>query len=156
MGMTCGRSGVQTSPRFTLPSAETFPGNGNVDQLHKKQVVRDKRILVVDDETIVRKSTRMLLEIDGHAVAEAESGARGLELFAPDRFDLVITDFMMPGMTGAEFAAKLKRASPKTPVLMITAFMEDVLGNENPVDLVIEKPFTVAELRRAVAQLAGT
>ena len=115
--------------------------------------VRAKRILLVDDEALVLDSTRMLLELDDHEVLAVESGERALELFQTGAFDLVITDFRMGGMDGGELTRKLKAIAPLQPVIILTAWPRDVDGCEPPPDLVIAKPYTLAELRRSIGKL---
>ena len=112
-----------------------------------------KHILLVDDEPGVREACRLLLCIDGHMVAEARNGPEALALCAQDRFDLIVTDFAMPGMNGSELAVKLKRLAPSQPILMITGYAREADCFQNPVDAVLPKPFSMAELRQIIAQL---
>ena len=65
----------------------------------EQNIIRGKRILLVDDESGVREAFRRMLEIDGHIVAEADNGAEALDLFTKGQFDLVTTDFEMPVMS---------------------------------------------------------
>ena len=118
-----------------------------------QNIIRGKRILLVDDEPGVRGSFRMILEIDEHTVTEANNGAEALDLFTRSPFDLVATDFEMPVMKGNELACRIKQLAPKQPILMITAY-EKALGDpENPVDSILHKPFALDELRGAIAKL---
>src|SRR6266702_7221870 len=112
-----------------------------------------RHILVVDDDAIVCETVSMVLQIDGHVVDSASSGAQALALFQPGKFDLVITDFFMPAMTGEKLAAAIKTRSPSQPVVMLTAYPEK-LSRENPqtVDLLIGKPFEINALRDAVTR----
>jgi CheY-like chemotaxis protein len=120
----------------------------------KPDVVRGKRILVVEDQEPVRKSLRMLLELDEHRVTEAGDGVEALNLFSSGEFDLVITDFEMPMMKGNELTLRLKRLAPALPVLMVTASVSELAhGVENPVDAFLDKPFTWRDLRSALAKL---
>ena len=115
--------------------------------------VRGKRMLLVEDQDLVRAALRMMLELDGHQVTEASNGAEALDLFAMGEFDLVITDFEMPMMKGSELAVSIKRLAPSQPILMITA-SERARGElENPVDGFLNKPLTVPDLRCAVGKL---
>ena len=116
-------------------------------------IIRGKRILLVDDEPRVRESFRMLLEVDDHAVTEANNGAEAMDLFTKGQFDLVVTDFEMPVMKGDELAVRIKRLAPEQPILMITAYGKELGDPENPVDSVLKKPFTLASLRGAMAGL---
>lgn len=112
-----------------------------------------KRILLVDDQQSVREAINLLLSLDGHRVSEAGNGAMAWDLFIHGHFDLVITDFEMPNMNGNELAAKIKEASPTQPILMITAYAEKLRDADNPVDAILDKPFQLEDLRRAIAQL---
>ena len=74
-------------------------------------------------------------------------------MFKPGHFDLVITDFEMPQMKGNELATRIKQVSPAQPILMITAYAERLDDADNPVDAVLNKPFQLEDLRRAMAEL---
>jgi CheY-like chemotaxis protein len=78
------------------------------------------RILVVDDEGMVRKVMRRALEADGHEVVEAENGKVGLERLAEYSADLVIVDVFMPVMDGFEFISRLQKDYPPLKVLAIS------------------------------------
>ena len=80
------------------------------------------RILVVDDEMIVRDSLRDTLFEEGFTVKAAESGARALEMLAAESFDLMLSDIKMPGMDGVELIKAAKAAHPNLCVLMMTAY----------------------------------
>jgi CheY-like chemotaxis protein len=115
-----------------------------------------KRILVVDDEPFVCDAVKMMLEFDGHNVVTANSGKEALALFENDKFDVVITDFAMPGMKGDEFAAAVKTRVPGQPVVMITAYAEMLQSAGKPlpgVDFVISKPFLLEHLREAISSV---
>jgi CheY-like chemotaxis protein len=115
--------------------------------------VRGKRILLVDDQQGVRLAIRLLLQVDDHEVCEAASGDEAFDLFSGGAFDLVITDYEMPGMHGNELAQNIKRATPTQPVIMITAFIEEVGTQHNPVDAVLGKPFSLSQLRQTIAEV---
>ena len=119
----------------------------------KQNIIRGKRILLVDDESGLRGSFRLLFEIDDHVVIEADNGAKALDLFTEGQFDLVATDFEMPVMKGNELAVRIKQLAPKQPILMITAYGNRLGDSENPVDSILNKPFTMDNLRGAIAML---
>ena len=119
----------------------------------KQGKVLHKRILLAEDQQDVREMTAMLLGIDEHVVTEAINGREALDLFAPDRFDLVITDYLMPLMRGDELARNIKQLAPSEPILMITGSAAELGDKEAAADAVLNKPFGVEELRQAVAQL---
>lgn len=112
------------------------------------------QILVVDDEPTVCKAIQMMLKYDGHHVQTAESGALALVLFDQTRFDIVLTDYLMPEMKGDKLITLIKQRRPKQRIIMATAFAEDFLAQGKPtrgVDWVLSKPFSLDELRDAVA-----
>src|SRR6266576_671357 len=91
-----------------------------------------RRILVVDDEPFVCDAVKMMLAFDGHDVLTANNGKEALALFEKGKFDLVITDFAMPGMKGDELAVAIKARSPGQPVVMITAYAEMLQSSGKP------------------------
>jgi CheY-like chemotaxis protein len=116
---------------------------------------RRLRILVVDDEAVVRTSISDVLAVDGHTVDSASNGVEGLEKVAAGWFDLVITDRAMPEMNGDQFAAAVKRMLPGKPIVMLTGFGELMAARgDRPtgVDVVVSKPVTRSELQKAVSQ----
>ena len=124
-------------------------------KMNRPEVERH-RILVVDDESTVRDAIKMLLTIDGHDVETAESGSEALARIKEEKFDLVLTDYAMPAMTGEELATAIKAALPKQPVGMITAYAGLLQGSGNPlmgVDFLLSKPFLLTDLRAAVARV---
>jgi CheY-like chemotaxis protein len=112
-----------------------------------------KRILVVDDESDVRHAIAMLLEFWGHEVVEAADGPAALKIFKPGTFDIVTTDYVMPGMHGIEMARRLKEIQPDLPILMITAFPSELSIRENPADALVSKPFTIEQLYQGLVSL---
>ena len=118
----------------------------------QKRIV-GKRILLVEDDCGARESIKLLLTIDRHIVVEAGGGAEAIELLKTHTFDLAILDYFMPGMRGSQVARHIKKVAPSLPMLMITAYLEQLGDSDKPVDAVIGKPFAVEELRRVIAKL---
>lgn len=81
-----------------------------------------ERILIVDDEQIIRESLSFVLKKEGYAVDEASNGVEALEKQEADPYDLVITDIEMPGLRGIELLDKIAKRTPETIVVVITAF----------------------------------
>ncbi len=116
------------------------------------------RILVVEDEPLVREVLGVYLAEDNHNVTTAENGREGLEKFRAGEFDLVMTDRSMPEMNGDALAAEIKKLRPAQPVLLLTGFGDIMSGaGEKPagVDLVVSKPFTLTTLRSAIAKVTA-
>lgn len=119
--------------------------------MNQTQTPASKRILIVDDDRSGREVLRDLLSCDNHTVIEANNGAEAFGLFCQQPFDLVVTDCRMPFVHGNELAARIRRMAPEQPIIMITGYRNRP-GQNNPVDVVLEKPFDAASLRRLVAE----
>lgn len=116
--------------------------------------IAPKKILVVDDEPFVCDAVKMMLTFDGHSVETASSGKMALELFAPGKYDLVITDYAMPQMKGDELAVQIKSRAPDQPIVLITAYAEMLKASHGSlpgVDSVVSKPFLLDDFRSAIA-----
>ena len=110
---------------------------------------RAGRILVVDDELAMREICRHALEGAGHRVSLAESGSQALDLFRPGEFDLLLTDLMMPGMSGLELLTKLLDSDSDLACVMMTAAATvetAVEAIERGAYNYLSKPFTPGEL----------
>ena len=118
--------------------------------------VSGKNVLLVEDDPAVRESIKLMLNIDRHTVTEAGNGHQALQLFTGSRYDLVITDYLMPEMLGDELAQNLKNRTPSQPVLMVTAYPERLADARNSADAVLAKPFGLEGLRQAVAKSIQT
>ena len=114
--------------------------------------VSGKNILLVEDDPSVRQSIKLLLHIDRHTVTEAANGREALQLFTGSRYDLVITDYLMPEMLGDKLAQELRNLTPSQPILMVTAYPEKLAVAGKPADGVLAKPFGLDELRQAVGR----
>lgn len=113
---------------------------------------QDLRLLLVDDEEQVRTYLTRILVPQGFAVATADSGETALTALAAQRIDLVILDVGLPGMTGFDTLAAIRRTSA-VPAIMVTAadtLEERVEGFDRGADDYIVKPFAAAELLRRV------
>lgn len=117
-------------------------------------------ILVIEDEESYREPLAFSLRRDGFEVGEAADGPRGLELASSGRYDLVLLDLMLPGMSGTEVCRRLRQTS-SVPVIMVTAkddVVDRVVGLELGADDYITKPYSYRELLarvRAVLRRQG-
>jgi len=115
------------------------------------------KILVVDDNQAVRSTVSLMLSHLGYDVSSADSGESALRIFLKTKFDVVVSDYEMPGMDGVAFACSLKRFSPCTRVVIMTgAGRETVLSRTGAaVDEVLSKPFTMTEIDETIRNVAG-
>jgi two-component system, cell cycle sensor histidine kinase and response regulator CckA len=119
-------------------------------------------ILLVEDEPMVRSFLRTVLARHGYKVLEAAGGAEALRVSEQyvDTIHLLITDIVMPGMSGREVAERLAPARPEMKILFISGYTDDDLlrhGVLKAPDTFLAKPFTAATLNEKVrALLAGT
>jgi DNA-binding NtrC family response regulator len=112
------------------------------------------RILVVDDESVVRDLTVEVLRRSGYESHGVSSARRALELLDIDSFDLVVSDVVMPEMTGVEFLYKLRERRPNLPVVLMTGGSKEPERATRAVALgacsLLYKPFSLTELKAAV------
>ncbi|NHZ93049.1 HAMP domain-containing protein [Massilia sp. CCM 8733] len=117
------------------------------------------RILTVDDDPLVQKALRTVLESDGHQVSAADGGQAGIEQFRAALhggvpYALVITDLGMPHVDGRRVAAAVKTMAPLTPVILLTGWGQRIATEDDlpaDVNLVLSKPPKLHELREALA-----
>ncbi len=120
-------------------------------------------ILVVDDEADVRELAREMLAAKGYVVLEAADGAEALTVARnhADRIDLLLTDVVMPNMSGPRLAAEFRRQRPDAIVLYMSGFalergQQQPLGDDvalEPGSPILPKPFTTEGLTRKVAEV---
>jgi PAS domain S-box-containing protein len=115
-------------------------------------------LLVVEDQENLRQLLCLSLRQLGYMVLEAASGAAALAVVEERPVDLLLTDVVMPGISGRELAAHVVQRRPGTPVLFMSGYTSDVIsrhGMLTPKVQLIEKPFTAQELAQRVRQLLG-
>ncbi len=114
-----------------------------------------EHILVVDDETAIRDMVRMALEVEGYQVSDASNAHQASKIIQQSNIDLILLDWMMPGVSGIDFASKLRKEQEKKTttnqlgIIMLTAkdSEEDMIrGLEVGADDYVTKPFSVREL----------
>jgi CheY-like chemotaxis protein len=127
-----------------LPSAAPAAGSDGSEQ-----------ILLVEDNAVVRSLLAEELEGDGYTVHVAATGDEALQIAETRPVDLVVTDVMMPHMTGAELARRVAERWPDTRLLFISGHTEETLGREGVFDSGIrflQKPFSLTTLRLSVRE----
>jgi DNA-binding NtrC family response regulator len=111
------------------------------------------RILVIDDERVLRELMREILERRGHETIGAETPTRVLELLTDDALDLVVSDILMPGLSGFDLLDEIRARRPSLPVILVTGAGTQENLNEavrRGAAGVVIKPFSHAELSDAV------
>jgi CheY-like chemotaxis protein len=117
-------------------------------------------ILLVEDEEAVRRLARRVLAGAGYRVLEAANGKEALQLISrwQGGLDLVITDVIMPGMSGQELSAKLRRERPWLKILYVSGYTDDAIlqhGTLLPNTAFLQKPFSPASLAQGVREVIG-
>jgi signal transduction histidine kinase/ActR/RegA family two-component response regulator len=154
-------TGAGTVVRLVFPVATQAESTAPVASANRRKTP-GLRILVIDDDELLRQSMRSILEREGHAITVAPSGRAGIEMFEAsvqrgERFQIVITDLGMPHVDGRAVAAAVKSVSRETPVILLTGWGQHLRdGDDIPpyVDQMLNKPANLAELRAALAELA--
>ncbi len=114
------------------------------------------RILVVDDEPYIRDLVRENLRSRSHEVAVAANGVEALDLLSRERFDILVTDVVMPGMDGLELVKRAKRAHPHMRVIVLTAYpRQSDIGDFllQGADEFLPKPFRANDLFAAIRRV---
>jgi two-component system cell cycle sensor histidine kinase/response regulator CckA len=152
--------GQGTTFRIYLPRVEDALEPVGTLGISSSQNGGSETVLLVEDEESVRQLVRETLESKGYKVLEAENGEAALRIVSnySDKIDMLITDVVMPGMSGRELSARLCASRPQTKVLYLSGYTEDAIGHEGVVDphtVFLQKPFTLQMLSRKVREVLG-
>lgn len=109
-------------------------------------------VLVVEDDFIQRRQMARILEQNGYGVLQAFDGIEAIQVLDSGKIDLVVTDLRMPFAGGISLLKYMKIFFPETPVIVVTAFPEDIEENLKP-DAILIKPFKPDELIQWVERL---
>ncbi len=121
-------------------------------------IARALRILVADDQEVICELIAEYLRADGHAVEIACDGNDALQKFDAAKFDMIVTDQSMPGMSGEQLARAINETTPGTPVILLTGFGDEMQARgtlPEGISLIVGKPVSAADLRRAVLEASG-
>jgi PAS domain S-box-containing protein len=152
------RLGFGTVIELWIPVAES---GSNVTSSNRPEPVETAaskpaqscRILLVDDDPLIRAGTLDMLEDLGHAVVEAASASQAFDILSSSgSFDLVVTDFAMPGATGLELAERIEAEWPGLPVLLVTGYA-DLAESDFGGRARLSKPYGQNELALQIARL---
>lgn len=117
------------------------------------------RILVAEDEAMIREVVGIYLGEDAHRVQMAVNGSEALKKLKADRFDLLITDHSMPEISGERLAREARKLDPKLRILLLTGFgnlYPPGAGIQPHIDVVVPKPFTFKSLRQGISSAMAT
>jgi len=154
-------TGEGTAIRITLPCAETEARTASSSDSSRRapeETPATETILLVEDEATVRQLARRFLEAKGYSVLEAPNGNEALERAASHahRIDLLVTDLVMPGMSGREVAQRLSALRPGLKVLFVSGYTDDLAIRRSVAESdvpFLQKPFTADALARKVRQV---
>ena len=152
--------GHGTTFKIYLPSAEHKLGTEPAAQAEQLPPRREGvNILLVEDDVIMRRLTRKMLEEHGYRVLEAEDGKSALDVIASDHasIDLILTDVVMKGLTGPELGLRLLESHPAMKVVYMSGYTGELVarqGLEGGIRL-LEKPFTRADLLKTLDAALG-
>jgi two-component system, cell cycle sensor histidine kinase and response regulator CckA len=149
-----------TTFRIYLPRVEDALEPAGLVGASRSQAGGSETVLLVEDEESVRQLVRETLELKGYKVLEADHGEAALQIVSgySGKIDMLITDVVMPGMSGRELSARLCASCPQTKVLYLSGYTEDAIVHEGVVDpdtAFLQKPFTLQMLARKVREVLG-
>ena len=150
--------GHGTTFRIYLPRVEDAAEATDVATAANSALEGSETVLLVEDEESVRQLVSETLSSRGYQVLEAENGEKALKLAADcaRTIDLMITDVVMPGISGRELARELIKARPQTKVLFLSGYTEDAVINQGvlePDTAFLQKQFTLQNLARKVREV---
>jgi PAS domain S-box-containing protein len=151
--------GKGTTAELWLPRAPEAVVADAVELIEpESHQLRALKVLLIDDHAEVRSMTAAILEDGGHAVVQADNGVEALAIIdkRDGDFDLLITDYAMPHLSGTDFLREAQKSHPAVPALMITGYAETEMISHRPAGVeMLLKPFTPATLEAAIARACG-
>jgi two-component system cell cycle sensor histidine kinase/response regulator CckA len=153
--------GHGTTFRIYLPRVEESAEPVGTVRISQPQHGGSETVLLVEDEESVRQLVRETLETKGYTVLEAANGEAALQIVThhAEPIDMLITDVVMPGMSGRELSARLCATHPQTKVLYLSGYTEDAIVHEGVLEAgtaFLQKPFTLQMLSRKVREVLGS
>ncbi|PWB76436.1 hypothetical protein C3F09_00260 [candidate division GN15 bacterium] len=148
-----GRGTVFT---ISLPRAENLKEQSDIS---RKIVTSNRlRILVVDDDEQIREVLSDMLSLDGHTPTRCKDGYEALKVLDSEKYDMMVTDLGMPGMSGLDLAGIVHEKDPQMPIAMITGWGMQLDHNEmaiKGIKSVLSKPFHLKDVKALVLELTG-
>jgi PAS domain S-box-containing protein len=152
--------GNGTTFRIYLPLTEAPQESSREAAKRRAHVPGTETVLVVEDQEDVRRLATSILKRNGYRLLEASNGPEALGLVADyrERIDLLVTDVVMPGMTGRELAERLGGERPRLKVLYMSGYAADVIATQGVLEpgmAYLHKPFAPADLAAKVREVLG-
>jgi CheY-like chemotaxis protein len=154
-----GRIEVASTPgrgtRFTLYFQAASGGDAPAPTIRSK-AIPPHRVLLIDDDPMVRQAVAAVLRAIGQVVFEADSGPAGLAVLVEQSIDVLLTDLGMPGMTGWEVARTVRARFPRLPIILLTGWGDQALMESEDgalVNTVLPKPVRVDDIVQAIADV---
>jgi CheY-like chemotaxis protein/nitrogen-specific signal transduction histidine kinase len=150
--------GEGTTVRLLLPRTEAAVVAGRRDRLAMHGLSKSgASVLLIDDDEDLRSVVESALNALGYNVTAVHDGAAGLEVLQSERPDVVVVDFAMPGMNGADVAKQARQLCPGLPVILATGYadtdaIEQTIGKDAKL---LRKPFRIDELLEAVGEVVS-
>ena len=150
------RSGAGTTVTIVLKRCEEEAAQGDIARVEQRHEMSSLHLLVIDDDAAVRAAIVRPLEEAGHVVDAVSDGTTGLTALGQRGFDLVVVDFAMPGMDGAEFIRRGRDVRKDARFLIVSGYLDsDAIAAAAPGTPVLAKPFDNATLIALVGHLAS-
>jgi CheY-like chemotaxis protein len=145
--------------KLSRPPADNPANSAAFPRFAEPSLVRTLRVLVLDDDQILRQVTSSILDRSGYIVDAAEDGESGWEALRSGKYDLVVTDNDMPRLTGLQLVERLRSQGIKIPVILASASVDLGEADDHPglaLVAILHKPYPLAELLDAARRAAPT
>ncbi|KMY68941.1 hypothetical protein AAU61_05080 [Desulfocarbo indianensis] len=114
-----------------------------------------KRILLVDDDPLFRRLYSFILKDFGFKVTECKNGLDALNAYLsePDKFNLILSDFMMPYLTGVQLAKKVRQIDKNIPIVLLTGYVgaiDEQALEDHTINMILEKPILLSDLKKYI------
>ncbi len=147
------REGEGTKVTIYLPRTREAAAAEPVQAIESRPASR-MRVLVVDDDDDVRQVAAAMIEEIGYEVVAVDGGEAALKALEGQRFALIVTDVVMPGMSGVELARRVRALQPQLPILFASGYADvQTFGAELTDERVLKKPYRIAEVAARITGL---
>jgi len=112
-------------------------------------MIEETKVLLIDDEEILREMMSMMLASNGYTVVTCKDGKEGVQHFTSGNYDVILTDLVMPKMSGFDVAETVRKFDPHIPIALVTGNALDINVSEvkrRGIDMLLAKPFTYEQL----------